>query len=93
MEVYPVSKAISLDVERDGFTDILCPLCGFKYSRIKNLKRIDGEDDYKAWVGRGDCVKVLFESECGSLWYLCLGFHKGVTSAFLEVVESCSSLD
>ena len=91
--VYPVSKSISLDVEHDVFTDMICPLCGERYSRVENLKRIDGEDNYKAWVGRGDCVKVLFESECGSLWYLCFGFHKGITQAFIEVLDSCSSLD
>jgi hypothetical protein len=69
--------------------DVICPVCGFNYSRIQNQKLIDGNDDYQAWAGRGDVVKLLFVGECGAEWHMCFGFHKGTTYAYAEVLRSC----
>jgi hypothetical protein len=69
--------------------DVICPVCGFNYTRIQNQKLIDGNDDYQAWAGRGDVAKLLFVGECGAEWHMCFGFHKGTTYAYAEVLRSC----
>lgn len=69
--------------------DVICPVCGFNYNQIRNQKLIDGKDDYQAWEGRGDVVKLLFVGECGAEWHMCFGFHKGTTYAYAEVLRSC----
>ncbi len=86
-------KAISEEAAFFGgyphVVEMVCPVCGDSYTQVVNQKRIDGEDDYKAWSGRGDCVKVLFHGECGAQWNVCFGFHKGNTAAFVEILHSC----
>jgi hypothetical protein len=66
---------------------IKCPICGFDYNHILKSKHIPGKDDYKAWEGRGDAVKVFIQGECGHYWNLCIGFHKGNLYLFCESLE------
>lgn len=88
-----LTKAISEEAAFFGgvphVVEMVCPVCGDSYTQVVNRKRIDGEDDYQAWSGRGDCVKVLFQGECGAEWNVCFGFHKGNTAAFVEILHSC----
>lgn len=69
--------------------DLICPTCGSNYTHVRNQKHINGEDDYQAWQGRGDVVKLLCIGECGAEWHMCFGFHKGTTYAYAEILHSC----
>jgi len=62
-----------------------CPICNFDYQHFGDPERISGKDDYKAWHGRGDLLRIPFWGECGHNWYICIGFHKGQSFAFVEV--------
>lgn len=87
-----LKKIISCGGEPYGVSElVVCPVCGDDYTHVVKNTLIDGKDDYQAWAGRGDCVKVLFGAECGAEWNVCFGFHKGNTSAFLEILRSCTS--
>ncbi|HKP51605.1 MAG TPA: hypothetical protein VJ183_03030 [Chloroflexia bacterium] len=69
--------------------DLHCPVCGHEYNHPLDPIRIDGEDSYKAgWPGRGDLLLIPVEGECGHLWELCIGFHKGQTAIFVRVSAS-----
>jgi hypothetical protein len=68
---------------------VVCPACGFEYTRAGTPRVVDGEDDYRAgWGGRGDLIVIPFVGECGHSWELCFGFHKGNTMAFVRDIES-----
>src|SRR5262245_52125336 len=69
---------------------MVCPDCGFEYSRIGEPRKVSGNDDYKAWAGKGDLLVVPFEGECGSKWEMCFGVHKGNTDVFIRVRQACS---
>ena len=88
-----LTKAISEEAAYFGgvphVVEMVCPVCGDSYTQVVNQKLIDGKDDYQAWSGKGDCVKVLFQGECGAEWNVCFGFHKGNTAAFVEILHSC----
>jgi len=88
-----LKKAISEEAAFFGgvphVLEMVCPVCGDSYTQVVNQKRIEGEDGYQAWSGKGDCFKVLFHGECGAEWNVCFGFHKGNTAAFVEILHSC----
>jgi len=48
-----------------------------------NIERVRGKDNYEAWEGRGDLIRIPFNCEEGHSWDLCFGEHKGMTFAFL----------
>jgi len=75
----------------DGImTDLKCPECGHNNQHLLQPHFVSGNDNYEAgWNGRGDLVIVPIESECGSNWEICLGFHKGTTSSFVRLGRSC----
>ncbi len=64
-----------------------CPVCGYGYSHFDGFEEIDGEDDYKAWEGRGNCYIMKFWGECGHKWNISIGFHKGEN--FVKVESDC----
>jgi hypothetical protein len=74
-----------------GLCRLLCPACGFEYNHHNGARLIDGEDHYRAWMGRGDLMKVGFIGECGHYWSLCIGFHKG--ELFLYATHDADAVD
>lgn len=69
----------------DGPTfTVHCPICGHDYTHAAEPLVLDSEDRYLAWAGRGDCIKIPFEGECGHRFVLCIGYHKGKNYAFWE---------
>ncbi len=57
---------------------ITCPICHFEYNHPKAARTVRSDDNYDAdWGGRGDLQILPFTSECGHVWELCIGFHKG----------------
>lgn len=64
-----------------------CPICGESYVHIGKAQEIDGKDDYKAWQGRGDAVRIEMFCEMGHSWTVRLGFHKGFT--YFDIEDCC----
>jgi hypothetical protein len=65
-----------------GFSNnkrLLCPVCGYGYLHTTHSGYSTME-----WGGRGDVIAVHFEGECGHLWQMCFGFHKGETFSFVR---------
>jgi hypothetical protein len=54
-----------------------CPVCGTNYNHHNGARLADGEDHYRAWMGRGDLLNVSFWCEGGHYWSLRIGAHKG----------------
>ena len=69
--------------------EIRCPICGDNYQHhLSHAEVRDGEDSYNAEpVVRGDVISILFHGECGHVWELCLGFHKGETLIFVKTED------
>ena len=80
------SLRMCLDQENSPMLEELlrCPICRFEYQRFSDPELISGEDNYKAWHGRGDLIKIPFFGECGHNWNICIGHHKGQSFAFIE---------
>ena len=69
--------------------EIRCPICEENYQHhLSHAEVRDGEDSYKAEpVVRGDVITIPFHGECGHVWELCLGFHKGDTWVFVKTED------
>lgn len=74
---------------RDTFV-IVCPFCAFDFNHIGAVERVESNDNYEAWEGRGDLTRIQFECEAGHIWRLCFGFHKGQTFVFSEWQKEAS---
>lgn len=61
----------------------VCPLCACINVHFEKPVSIV-TDNYDAWAGRGDCVRIPMWCEDGHNWNFCFGFHKGSTIVFLE---------
>lgn len=62
----------------DGHLLRVCnPFTGSDYVHLARVVRVDGCDDYKAWAGRGDVVKLSFWDEDGGQFSVHLGADKG----------------
>jgi len=67
---------------------VVCPICRDKNQHvIPQAFDTDGDDNGKAWDGRGDLYRIPFWGECGHNWHLCLGFHKGETFIYAEKID------
>ena len=92
MEIYPISFKKNCQYE------IICPICGFNYQHHFSKASVKyGKDNYEAQAHvRGDVISIPFSGECGHVWELCLGFHKGDTFVFVRTedvnVGGCVSL-
>lgn len=53
-----------------------CPVCKSEYVHFNRPKFLES-DDYSAWQGRGDALRVPFWCEEGHSWYVRYGHHKG----------------
>ena len=66
---------------------VMCPVCRFEYVHMSRrrqiIEHVRGKDNYEAWEGRGDLIRIPFNCEEGHSWDLCFGEHKGMTFAFL----------
>ena len=70
-----------------GYVTMKCPGCDGDYVHLLGGEYTDGEDDYKAWQGRGDVRGVLFVCEsCNTVYAIRFGFHKGQTAGWMEVL-------
>lgn len=63
---------------------ICCPICNCDYVNFAKPKECNGEDNYKAWNGRGNAIKIYMQCESGCSWTLVMGFHKGQTFMGVE---------
>ena len=94
---FPIKKIITGDYSywNDGLTEsVKCPECGFEYQHFEDPYIKNSNDNYEAgWGGRGDLLVVPMWGECGSKWEICLGFHKGQTGAFINLIKSCKDAD
>ena len=61
---------------------ITCPICGYTYSHVVDVVRKEGGIEWAAWSGRGDCIYIRFEGECGHAWEIGVGYHKGENFIF-----------
>lgn len=61
-----------------------CPICNFDCQHFTVPEQVPGEDNYKAWHGRGDLIRIPFWGECDHNWNICIGHHKGQSVAFVE---------
>ncbi|MCD6293340.1 MAG: GIY-YIG nuclease family protein [Deltaproteobacteria bacterium] len=93
----PIKKIMHGDYSywHDGLTEsIKCPECGSEYQHFGAPVIKTGNDNYEAgWPGRGDLLVIPISGECGSKWEICLGFHKGQTGAFINLLDSCKEPD
>lgn len=65
-------------------TKLINPISSCEWVHFRGIEEIDGEDSYKAWRGRGDCIKVHFDDEEDGTFALCFGFHKGNMFTWVE---------
>lgn len=75
-----------------GARNLLCPVCGDSYNHVEPPYLKDAGDNYDAnWGGRGDLAIIPIWGECGSRWEVCVGFHKGESSIFVRINNSCET--
>ena len=64
----------------------LCPSCHDGYVHFTGINMMPGDDDYKAWAGRGDAIRIPMYCEAGPhYWDIVFGFHKGNTFIFCQM--------
>ena len=63
---------------------VRCPECGYTFVKPLEPKEILSGDRWggAGWAGRGWLAVVPIEGECGHLFEICFGFHKGETVIF-----------
>jgi hypothetical protein len=62
-----------------------CPYCRGEEDYVHFGKvREQQSDDYTAWEGRGDAIRIPMYCEDGHEWTLLFGFHKGFTFTRIE---------
>lgn len=90
LDLLPLLAKDQITVD-SGQRHLCCPVCKSNYNHLKPPYIKDGGDSYEAkWNGRGDLVVVPMRGECGSKWEVCIGFHKGNSSIFARLTESCA---
>lgn len=73
-------------MEFEGSEQITCPYCGFRSCHFYKQIKVEGNDNYEAWEGRGDLHLTVFKGECGSIFAIGYGEHKGeVITAMLKL--------
>jgi hypothetical protein len=87
--VISILQAVGDDSGMSYGLTVVCPICGSNYQHSNDPFTVDGQDSYKAWCGRGDLIVIPFWGECGSSWELCIGFHKGDSVAFVNILALC----
>ena len=81
---------VFLNIENTEESNLVCPVCKFEYQHPGKPMVVDGQENYAAgWWGRGSLTILPFESECGTKWELCFGFHKGNVFSFTRIIELC----
>lgn len=61
----------------DGWgVQLLCPFCGDQYVHF-NTPVVKNSDEYTAWEGRGNALRIPMWCEQGHSWYIRYGAHKG----------------
>lgn len=81
-----VRESASFCSPTPGNISVRCPVCGGEYVHVVNMREVSGHDDYRAgWWGRGHLNVIGFEGECGHVFELCFGNHKGYEPVFCRV--------
>lgn len=62
-----------------------CPVCGCEWTHVTPPHLSYGEK----WGGNAELAVSPVWSECGSVWQVCIGFHKGESVIFTRLIESC----
>lgn len=95
-----VEMSMILDDDDGSFTasdpkfssnKLLCPSCDFDYIHADKAQVVKGEDNYKAWHGRGDLIVIDAWCENGHQFQICFGFHKGQTYAYIDNIKETPS--
>ena len=42
------------------------------------------------WGGSGELAVTPLRGDCGSVWQVCIGFHKSESVIFTRLIESCT---
>jgi len=70
------------------YLTVMCPICDYDFVWFGHPEWVDGKDDYLAWEGRGNAVRVPFTCENGEHRFnLVVGFHKGNSHLFMEAAD------
>lgn len=80
MKNYPFLTAAENDPEWGQ--QLKCPVCGYEFVHFETPS-IKHSDNYDAWEGRGDAIRIPMWCEGGHKWDLRVGFHKG--QSFMDV--------
>lgn len=60
-----------------------CPVCGEVYQHMGQVDDQLDRPEYAAdWWGRGGVILLHMQGECGHIWQLCIGYHKGNSFIF-----------
>lgn len=93
-KLFPITHVLSTENEwSDNYTsELKCPVCGYDYQDFSTPKIVSDEEAWKAnWKGRGSLLIIPMEGECGSQWQICIGFHKGKSKIFTQLVQACKT--
>ena len=83
----PYTVPLANIIPEDGYSYgwlMRCPVCKDEYTHTGKVEECDGQDNYKAWAGRGDAIKINVWCERGCSWTLVFGSHKGNTFVCIE---------
>jgi len=81
MDLFPISFKKHYEYE------IACPVCGCNYQH--HFSRVSIRAAGREGSVKGDVISIPFHGECGHVWELCLGFHKGNTLIFVKTEDVC----
>jgi hypothetical protein len=86
-KAFPVDASAHLPMHLtfDNLDDpqVLCPVCKDEYVHFSE-PTVTESDDYTAWEGRGDALRIPMWCEQGHTWTVRYGFHKGFTFCKVE---------
>lgn len=69
---------------------LTCPVCGCMNVHLASVKTKEGFDSYATKTGvKGDVTTLTFYGECGSVFEINYGFHKGHLFLWPDTLQSC----
>jgi hypothetical protein len=95
VEQRSVSDTISTEIywneDKKDKPSVVCPECGDDFVHFEQPHVIkSGNKQGVAWEGKGDLLVVPLWGECGAIFEICFGFHKGNTFSFVNILKSCT---
>ncbi|HZY56315.1 MAG TPA: hypothetical protein VFE09_00800 [Rubrobacteraceae bacterium] len=87
-EIIPLRRVVesgqSTFGSRPAFRRLVWPVCGSTNQHTGEPQTVSIGTYESGWGGRGSLLIGPVEGECGHLWEMCFGFHKGETFAFVR---------